>query len=109
MRIEINDNPVRWFKESHRIRVADTVLNEHFAGTYDAFVVLTADVEASLVGFRDQALAVLDGLDEAGADGVSLIITGGLRTSSDIVKALAMGADAVPVWATDWSWLRVAV
>ncbi|HEY5666995.1 MAG TPA: MMPL family transporter, partial [Gammaproteobacteria bacterium] len=41
-RIEINDNPVRWFKETHRVRVADSVLNEHFAGTYDAFVVLEA-------------------------------------------------------------------
>ena len=34
-------------------------------------------------------------LDARGADGVSLVITGGLRTSSDIAKALAMGADAV--------------
>lgn len=34
-------------------------------------------------------------IDLAGADGVSLIITGGLRTSADIAKALAMGADAV--------------
>lgn len=40
-KIQINDNPVRWFKESHPIRVADKVLNEHFAGTYDAFLVLT--------------------------------------------------------------------
>ncbi|WP_412973296.1 efflux RND transporter permease subunit [Glaciecola sp. MF2-115] len=38
--IQINDNPVRWFKESHEIRVADKVLNENFAGTYDAYVVL---------------------------------------------------------------------
>ena len=36
-------------------------------------------------------------LDEAGADGVSLVITGGLRVSADVVKALAMGADAIAV------------
>jgi predicted RND superfamily exporter protein len=39
-RIQINDNPVRWFRPDHRIRVADRVLNEHFGGTYDAFLVL---------------------------------------------------------------------
>lgn len=36
-------------------------------------------------------------LDAAGADQVTLIITGGLRTESDFVKALALGADAVAV------------
>jgi glutamate synthase domain-containing protein 2/rubredoxin len=36
-------------------------------------------------------------LDAAGADGVSLVITGGLRSSADIAKALAMGAYAVAV------------
>ena len=35
-------------------------------------------------------------LDEAGAD-IDLVITGGLRISADIAKALAMGADAVAV------------
>jgi len=34
-------------------------------------------------------------LDKAGAKGVSLVITGGLRTSADAAKAIAMGADAV--------------
>ncbi|MFT7463410.1 MAG: glutamate synthase domain-containing protein 2 [Pseudohongiellaceae bacterium] len=34
-------------------------------------------------------------LDRSGADGVSLIITGGLRAPSDFVKALALGADAI--------------
>ena len=34
-------------------------------------------------------------LDEMHADNVSLIITGGLRVSSDFAKALAMGADAI--------------
>lgn len=41
--IQINDNPVRWFKQSHEIRVADKVLNENFAGTYDAYIVLSAN------------------------------------------------------------------
>jgi predicted RND superfamily exporter protein len=39
-RIQINDNPVRWFRRDHPIRVADRVLNEHFGGTYNAFLVL---------------------------------------------------------------------
>jgi glutamate synthase domain-containing protein 2 len=31
------------------------------------------------------------------AEGISLVITGGFRSSSDIAKALAMGADAVAI------------
>ena len=36
-------------------------------------------------------------LDRVGASDVSLVITGGLRTESDFVKALALGADAIAV------------
>jgi glutamate synthase domain-containing protein 2 len=36
-------------------------------------------------------------LDENDAKGISLVITGGFRVSSDISKALALGADAVAV------------
>lgn len=36
-------------------------------------------------------------LDANGAEGISLVITGGLRVSSDFAKALALGADAVAV------------
>lgn len=36
-------------------------------------------------------------LDKKGHEDVSLLITGGFRTSSDFAKALAMGADAVAV------------
>ncbi|SFM66115.1 efflux RND transporter permease subunit [Thermodesulforhabdus norvegica] len=39
-RIVINDNPVKWFARSHPIRIADEVLNEHFGGTYEAYLVL---------------------------------------------------------------------
>ncbi|PVZ66425.1 RND transporter [Pelagibaculum spongiae] len=38
--IQINDNPVRWFKSDHEIRIADKQLNQHFAGTYDAWFVM---------------------------------------------------------------------
>ncbi|MBD3246312.1 MAG: MMPL family transporter [Candidatus Omnitrophica bacterium] len=41
--IRVNDNPIRWFTENHRIRIADRVLNEHFAGTYTAYLVLEAE------------------------------------------------------------------
>ena len=36
-------------------------------------------------------------LDERGAGNVTLIITGGLRTESDFLKALALGADGVAI------------
>ena len=42
-RIEINDNPVKWFSKSHPIRRADIALNRHFGGTYMAFLVLDQD------------------------------------------------------------------
>jgi len=39
-RININDNPIKWFAKSHPIRQADMELNQHFAGTYMAYLVL---------------------------------------------------------------------
>jgi len=39
-RIEINDNPVKWFSKGHPIRRADIELNYHFGGTYMAYLVL---------------------------------------------------------------------
>nr|MBF0223791.1 MMPL family transporter [Desulfobulbaceae bacterium] len=41
--IQINDNPVHWFTSKHPIRIADKVLNSHFGGTYEAFLVLEAE------------------------------------------------------------------
>ncbi len=57
--ININDNPIRWFKEGHEIRIADRVLNEHFAGTYDAYMVLQskADSRQLLLNAIDQQLS----------------------------------------------------
>lgn len=41
--IQVNDNPTRWFKAHHPIRVADRILNEHFGGTYMAYLTLTPE------------------------------------------------------------------
>lgn len=43
-RISVNDNPVKWFAESHQIRIADKLLNKHFGGTYTAYLTLSADI-----------------------------------------------------------------
>jgi predicted RND superfamily exporter protein len=43
-RIKVNDNPVKWFTQHHRIRVADRVLNEHFGGTYTAYLTLKPEL-----------------------------------------------------------------
>ncbi len=39
-KIQVNDNPVKWFEKNHDIRIADAVLNSHFGGTYEAYLVL---------------------------------------------------------------------
>lgn len=65
-KIQVNDNPVKWFTKSHPIRVADDVLNHHFGGTYMAFLVLepkdaggtpalfAADVHDALQRLKDE-------------------------------------------------------
>lgn len=45
--ININDNPVRWFKPDHEVRIADDVLNGHFAGTYNAYIVFENTLDAT--------------------------------------------------------------
>jgi predicted RND superfamily exporter protein len=42
--IKVNDNPVKWFTQNHRIRVADRVLNDHFGGTYTAYLTLKPEL-----------------------------------------------------------------
>jgi hypothetical protein len=60
-RIEINDNPVKWFTPAHPIRVADRVLNEHFGGTYMAFLALEPTAaEISAADYLDGLLQRLE-------------------------------------------------
>jgi predicted RND superfamily exporter protein len=46
--IEVNDNPVKWFKKSHPLRIADTELNKHLAGTYMNFLVIDGGQENAI-------------------------------------------------------------
>jgi len=47
-RIEINDNPIKWFSKGHPIRQADIQLNKHFGGTYMAYLVLESTEKETL-------------------------------------------------------------
>jgi len=60
--IEVNDNPVKWFKTSHPLRQADTVMNELFGGTYMAYLVVDAQ-EAEAIK-RPEVIAYIDRLQE---------------------------------------------
>jgi len=101
-RIVINDNPVRWFKPGHEIRVADRVLNEHFAGTYDAYLVLTrATSDADTRSFLKQAhIAVSHLSDQALIDQVNAILDASPFSLESLVETLddamfdAQGADS---------------
>ena len=53
-KIVVNDNPVKWFTESHPIRVADAELNAHFGGTYTAYLTF-APGEIDTRGPRERA------------------------------------------------------
>ncbi|MDP8262480.1 MAG: MMPL family transporter [Candidatus Ancaeobacter aquaticus] len=56
-KIQINDNPIRWFTPSHPIRVADRVLNHHFGGTYMSYLTLQSDQkDVPLHTFIDELL-----------------------------------------------------
>ncbi len=61
-RIRVNDNPVKWFTENHRIRVADDVLNRHFDGTYTAYLTLTPEQAA-------ETFDAIEPLDEQANEG----------------------------------------
>lgn len=61
-KITVNDNPVRWFTEKHRIRIADKVLNDHFAGTYTAYLVLEAKDRDKQIFIEPQMLEFIEKL-----------------------------------------------
>ncbi|MCC3749936.1 MAG: MMPL family transporter [Halorhodospira halophila] len=67
--IQINDNPTRWFKANHDIRVADEVLNDRFAGTYEAYIRLRqTGLEEVAERLDAEAQAILEAAEAEGYD-----------------------------------------
>ena len=64
-RIEVNDNPVRWFRADHEVRKATEALNAALPGTFGANIVLRSDDPALLVDER--TLDAVAGLEAAWA------------------------------------------
>ncbi len=79
--IRINDNPVKWFKPSHKIRIADTVMNKFFGGTYMAYLVIEGDREDAIK--RPEVMAYIDKLQDY-LEGINVI--GKTSSVADIVK-----------------------
>ena len=69
-RINVNDNPVRWFKSGSEIRVAVQELNRHFPGTYNASLIIDADQPGMLTD--PEVVASVAALQELW-DGVDVI------------------------------------
>lgn len=91
-RIEINDNPTRWFKSSHPIRVADRVLNEHFGGAYMAYLALRAPEETPSPA--EESRAIRERLDAfAGEDAGA---TPGLAEGAAALRAILDDGDPAP-------------
>jgi hypothetical protein len=63
-KIEVNDNPTKWFEKDHPIRVADRVLNSHFGGTYTAYLVLKNETEKSELFKNPEMLRYLENLQD---------------------------------------------
>jgi len=72
-KLQVNDNPIRWFTKDHPIRVSDTVLNQQFGGTYMVYLTLSTNQAAdssdayslSLISRLNDAAQGVDGADES--------------------------------------------
>jgi predicted RND superfamily exporter protein len=81
--IEVNDNPVKWFKADHPLRQADSVMNDLFGGTYMAYLVIDAQ-EAEAIK-QPEVVAYIDRLQE---DLEADPLVGKTSSVADIVKRI---------------------
>ncbi len=77
----VNDNPVKWFKSDHTIRIADRELNELIGGTYISYLTLQGQEEDDI---KDpEVMNYIEGLQEH-LNRISFI--GKTTSVADVVK-----------------------
>jgi len=81
--IRVNDNPVRWFEPKHPIRVADRILNKHFSGTYEAYLVMEAQDKAGEIFINPAMLSYIEKLQDTLMESP---LVGKTTALTDIVK-----------------------
>lgn len=82
-RIEVNDNPTKWFKASHPIRIAERELSAHLAGVYLAYLEFDATGTAAGSIQTPDGLKSMEGLQRHLE---KLPQVGGTTGVTDIVK-----------------------
>ena len=97
-RIGVNDNPVKWFKPTHDIRVADDAMNRLFGGTYMADVILDGETADTMK--RPDVLRFIDGLqahlEERPLVGKTASVADVVRRVSYVMHDQDPAADAIP-------------
>ena len=102
--IEVNDNPVNWFRPGQEVRVATERLNDELPGTFGASLYIRAD-DASLMVSEDTIDAVRELQTVWEADPIvgtsaSFVDLVGEAAGVDATTALAGAAQASPLTAT---------
>ena len=83
LQIQVNDNPVKWFKEGHPLRVADMAMNRLFGGTYMAYVVIEGNDPEAVK--RPEVVAYIDRMQQ---DLEADPLVGKTSSVADIVKRI---------------------
>jgi len=81
--LQVNDNPVRWFKEGHPLRQADGVMNELFGGTYMAYLIVEGN-EPEIIK-QPRVMSYMDRLQKHLEDAP---LVGKTSSVADIVKRI---------------------
>lgn len=121
-KIQINDNPTRWFRPDHPIRVADRVLNAHFGGTYMGYLTFEGEPRdvatarraigsalTALAAERDdlEGLAAVEEAVRAELARRAPEASGGDALTSALAEWVSEQADAAPDERYD-TWLAVS-